>query len=43
MFVLQDVLLNKLIYSEFPATSSDLNNDREHHNLPFVVMMKFSR
>ena len=43
MFMLQDVLPNKVIYSEFPATNSEMNNEREHrHKLLFVVMVKYS-
>lgn len=43
VFMLQDILINKVSYSEFPATSSELNSDREHHHrLLFVLMVKFS-
>lgn len=36
MFMLHDILLNEVIYSEFPATNSELNK------LLFVMMVKFS-
>lgn len=43
MFMLQDIVLNKVIYSAFSATSSELSREKEHHHrLLFVVMVKIS-